>query len=299
MASWNSNPVKVMYLVLGWSLQTQREMASWNSIPMEVMYQVLGWTACLSWTTASYPQVISNFRRKSVVGLSFDFAVLNLTKHSSYLIYNASLYFSSTIQKQYYEKYGYDEMIPVAANDVVFSAHAVLMTAVILFQILIYERGTQKVSKIAIAIVSAVWLFAAVCFFTALPTHSWFWLISIFNSIQVIMTVIKYIPQAFMNFARKSTDGFNIGNVLLDFCGGVANYAQMAVQSIDQGSWVNFNGNMGKMLLSLVSIFFDIIFMCQRFVLYPRKKSQVSHKLIAEIREPLVKSADRPQSENV
>ncbi|XP_041006435.1 cystinosin homolog isoform X2 [Juglans microcarpa x Juglans regia] len=235
----------------------------------------------------------------SVVGLSFDFAVLNLTKHSSYLIYNASLYFSSTIQKQYYEKYGYDEMIPVAANDVVFSAHAVLMTAVTLFQILIYERGNQKVSKISIAIVSAVWLFAAVCFFTALPTHSWLWLISIFNSIQVIMAVIKYIPQAFMNFARKSTDGFNIGNVLLDFCGGVANYAQMAVQSIDQGSWVNFNGNMGKMLLSLVSIFFDIIFMCQRFVLYPRKKSQVSHKLIAEIKEPLVKSADCPQSENV
>ncbi len=46
----------------------------------------------------------------SVVGLSFDFVVLNLTKHSSYLIYNASLYFSSTIQKQYYEKYGYGQV---------------------------------------------------------------------------------------------------------------------------------------------------------------------------------------------
>ncbi|KAG6659630.1 hypothetical protein CIPAW_03G049300 [Carya illinoinensis] len=220
---------------------------------MEVMYQVLGWTPCLSWTTTAYPQVISNF-------------LLNLTKHSSYLIYNASLYFSSTIQKQYYEKYGYDEMIPVAANDVVFSANTVLMTAVILFQILIYERGNQKVSKIAITIVS----------------------------------------DTFMNFARKSKDGFNIGNILLDFCGGVANYAQMAVQSIDQGSQVKFNGNMGKMLLSLVRIisllvfiFFDIIFMCQRFVLYPRKKSRVSPKLIVEIREPLVKPADCPQSENV
>ena len=37
-----------------------------------------------------------------------------------------------------------------------------------------------------------------------------------------------------MNFNRKSTDGFSIGNILLDFSGGVANYAQMAVQSIDQ-----------------------------------------------------------------
>ena len=41
--------------------------------------------------------------------------------------------------------------------------------------------------------------------------------------------------QAIFNFRRKSTDGFSIGNILLDFLGGVTNYAQMAVQSIDQG----------------------------------------------------------------
>ena len=38
-----------------------------------------------------------------------------------------------------------------------------------------------------------------------------------------------------MNFKRKSTAGFSIGNILLDFSGGVANYAQMIAQSIDQG----------------------------------------------------------------
>lgn len=38
-----------------------------------------------------------------------------------------------------------------------------------------------------------------------------------------------------MNFTRKSTDGFSIGNILLDFLGGVTNYSQMVVQSIDQG----------------------------------------------------------------
>lgn len=274
-------------------------MASWNSIPLEITYEVLGWTAFLSWSISFYPQVILNFRRKSVVGLNLDFVLLNLTKHSSYLIYNASLYFSSAIQKQYYEKYGYGEMIPVAANDVAFSIHAVLLTAITLFQIVIYDRGSQKVSKTAIAIVSAVWLFAAACFFIALPNHSWLWLISIFNSIQVFMTVIKYIPQAVMNFTRKSTDGFSIGNILLDFSGGLTNYAQMVVQSIDQGSWVNFYGNIGKTLLSLVSIFFDIIFMCQHYVLYPGKKAQVSPKLIEENREPLIKPSDHPESENV
>ncbi|KAK7844798.1 cystinosin like protein [Quercus suber] len=201
-------------------------MANWNSIPLEITYEVLGWTAFISWSISFYPQVILNFRRKSVVGLNFDFVVLNLTKHSSYLIYNAALYFSSAIQKQYFEKYGQDQMIPVAANDVAFSIHAVLLTAITLFQIAIYE--------------------------------------------------------VFMNFARKSTDGFSIGNILLDFSGGVANYGQMAVQSIDQDSWVNFYGNIGKTLLSLVSIFFDLIFIFQHYVIYPHKKAQVSSKLVEE-----------------
>jgi uncharacterized protein with PQ loop repeat len=106
---------------------TGREMASWNLVPLEITYRVLGWTAFLSWAMCFYPQVISNFCRKryyyntnkfpifllgldfisryawllimflgflcwgvcepSVVGMSFDFVVLNLTKHSLYLIF--------------------------------------------------------------------------------------------------------------------------------------------------------------------------------------------------------------------
>ncbi|XP_028953132.2 cystinosin homolog isoform X2 [Malus domestica] len=244
-------------------------MASWNSIPLEVAYQVLGWTAFVSWSFSFYPQVILNFRRKSVVGLSIDFVVLNVTKHSSYLIYNATLYFSSVVQKQYFEKYGEG------------------------------QRGSQKVSKIAIGIVLAVWLGAAVCFFVALPTHSWLWLINIFSLIQVFMTVTKYTPQAFMNFMRKSTDGLSIGYFSLDFSGGVTNYAQMAVQSIDQDSWVNFYGNMGKMLLSMISVSFDILFMCQRFLLYPSAKAMIPRKLSKESSEPLLQSSDHAVHENV
>ncbi|XP_057983988.1 cystinosin homolog [Malania oleifera] len=272
-------------------------MASWNSIPLEIAYQVLGWIAFVSWSISFYPQLIMNFRRKSVVGLNFDFVVLNLTKHSSYLIYNAVLYFSAAVQKQYRQKYGLREMIPVAANDVAFSAHAVLLTAFTLFQIAIYDRGNQKVSKIALAIVSVAWLAAAICVFVALPKHSWLWLISIFNSIQVTMTVIKYIPQAIMNFARKSTDGFSIGNILLDLFGGVTTYGQMAVQSIDQDSWVNFYGNIGKTLLSLVSIFFDLIFICQHYVLYPKKRTRTLDRH-SDKTEPLTKPADPSQAEN-
>ncbi|KAJ4957939.1 hypothetical protein NE237_025050 [Protea cynaroides] len=268
-------------------------MVSWKSHPLEIAYHIFGWIAFISWSISFYPQVILNYRRKSVVGLNFNFLVLNLTKHSTYLIYNASLFFSHAVQRQYRNKYGHGEIIPVAANDVAFSIHAVLLTAITLFQVFIYERGDQKISKTCIALTSVAWVSAVVCFFIALPHHSWLWLVSVFSVIQVVMTAIKYVPQAYMNFKRKSTQGWSIGNILLDLLGGLMNYAQMSMQSLDQGSWVNFYGNIGKTLISLLSISFDLLFMCQHYLLYPSKIEKVSIKI------DLANTAPSQPSENV
>jgi cystinosin len=43
-----------------------------------------------------------------------------------------------------------------------------------------------------------------------------------------------------MNFSRKSTVGWSIGNILLDLAGGVLNFGQMGVQSIDQSKLYSF-----------------------------------------------------------
>uniref|UniRef100_A0A1S3BP09 Cystinosin homolog n=1 Tax=Cucumis melo TaxID=3656 RepID=A0A1S3BP09_CUCME len=266
-------------------------MGSWNSIPMEVMYQVLGWISIICWAFSGYPQLLLNFRRKSVVGLSFDYVVLNFTKQASYLIYNATLFFSPIVQKQYFDKYGYDQMVPVALSDVFFPSHAILLIFVVTLQIVFFERGNQKVSKAAIGIFVSVWFFAACCVLIASSTHSWLWLISMFNSIQVFMTLIKCSPQAFMNFSRKSTVGFSIDPIVLDLIGGVTTLVQMSVQSIDQGSWMNFFGNIGKPSLALVSIAFDLIFIYQHFVLYHTKASKVSFEIDPESIEPLIKDS--------
>ncbi|GFQ00891.1 cystinosin homolog [Phtheirospermum japonicum] len=93
---------------------------------------------------------------------------------------------------------------------------------------------------------------AAVCVCIAIPRHSWFWLVSCFNTIQVVMIILKYIPQVVFNFQRKSTSGFSIVNVLPDFLGAVANNFQMLMQSLDQKLWENFYGNLGKSLLATV-----------------------------------------------
>ncbi|KAL0906621.1 hypothetical protein M5K25_025132 [Dendrobium thyrsiflorum] len=185
------------------------------------------------------------------------------------------------------------QMIPVAANDVAFSIHAVLVTCFISFQILIYERGNQKVSKICIVVSSAAWAIVLVCLIISWPKHSWLWLISVANTIQVAITAIKYIPQAFMNFSSKSTIGWSIGFVLLDLSGGLLNFAQMAMQSIDQGTMINFYGNLRKTLLSLVVVFFDLLFIIQHYVLYPMAKNETNQILIEEAVAPLIDSLEK------
>ena len=76
------------------------------------------------------------------------------------------------VQRQYYEKYGYNEIIPVAANDVAFSIYAVLLIVFTIYQVFIYERGMQKVSRLCMGITVAVWSYATVYLILAWPNGS-------------------------------------------------------------------------------------------------------------------------------
>ena len=51
--------------------------------------------------------------------------------------------------------------------------------------------------------------------------------------IQIVVTLIKYIPQVYLNY-KSVLVGWTIHNVLLDFTGGVCSVVQLF---IDAGSW--------------------------------------------------------------
>jgi cystinosin len=90
---------------------------------------------------------------------------------------------------------------------------------------------------------------------------------------KLLITVAKYIPQAFANYRRKSTLGWSIGQVLCDFIGGIFSVSQLLIDSSLQGDWSGVTGNPVKFMLGNVSIFFDIVFMTQHFVLYPKAEN--------------------------
>jgi cystinosin len=91
--------------------------------------------------------------------------------------------------------------------------------------------------------------------------------------IKVLLTIIKYVPQALSHIRSRSTLGFSITQVLLDTAGGVFSLVQLVLDSYgDGGGWegvaTSLADNPGKLGLAGVSLFFDAVFIIQHYVLY-------------------------------
>uniref|UniRef100_A0AAY5EDV8 Cystinosin, lysosomal cystine transporter n=1 Tax=Electrophorus electricus TaxID=8005 RepID=A0AAY5EDV8_ELEEL len=238
---------------------------------LAVINQIIGWIYFLAWSVSFYPQAYDNWKRQSVVGLNFDFLALNLTGFIAYSVFNIGLFWIPEIKEEFLKK-DPNGVNPVEANDVFFSVHALVLTLVYIFQCIIYERGGQKVSKVAIFLLAVAWAFAFITLFVAIGQKiSWLDYLYYFSYIKLGVTLVKYIPQAYMNYQRQSTEGWSIGNVLLDFTGGSFSLFQMFLLSYNNDKWKIIFGDPTKFGLGLFSIFFDIIFIVQHYCLYRNK----------------------------
>ncbi|XP_023374464.1 cystinosin isoform X2 [Otolemur garnettii] len=242
-----------------------------HSSIVSIINQVIGWIYFVAWSISFYPQVIMNWRRKSVIGLSFDFLALNLTGFVAYSVFNIGLLWVPYIKEQFLLKYP-NGVNPVDSNDVFFSLHAVVLTLIVIMQCCLYERGSQRVSWPAVSFLVLLWLFAFVAMIVAAAgATTWLQFLFCFSYIKLAVTLVKYFPQAYMNFYYKSTEGWSIGNVLLDFIGGSFSLLQMFLQSYNNDQWTLIFGDPTKFGLGIFSIFFDIVFFIQHFCLYRKK----------------------------
>uniref|UniRef100_A0A8C3QLZ4 Cystinosin, lysosomal cystine transporter n=1 Tax=Cyanoderma ruficeps TaxID=181631 RepID=A0A8C3QLZ4_9PASS len=239
-----------------------------HSIIVRYADEVIGWIYFVAWSISFYPQLFENWRRKSVVGLSFDFLALNLTGFIAYSVFNVGLFWIPLIKEEFLVSYP-SGVNPVAINDVFFSLHAVALTLLTIIQCCIYERAGQKVSKVVVGLLALAWIFTfTTLFLAAAEEMTWLQFLFCFSYIKLAVTLIKYFPQAYMNFRRKSTEGWSIGNVLLDFTGGSFSLLQMFLQSYNNDEWRLIFGDPTKFGLGVFSIIFDIVFMAQHYCLY-------------------------------
>lgn len=165
------------------------------SYPLIIISNVVGWVYFLAWSVSFYPQIYVNFKRKSVIGLNFDFLALNIVGFALYGIFNIGLFWSSVMEAEYFERHPMG-LNPVLINDVVFALHAVVATLVTIVQCTLYERGEQRVSTIARSLLG-VFGVLVIIFAILAATDVFHWLDFLYacSYIKLTITLIKYIPQ--------------------------------------------------------------------------------------------------------
>ena len=260
---------------------------------------VFGWIYFVAWSISFYGQLIENFRRKSVKGLNFDFEIYNLVGFTGYTIYTVRGYIDDNLGTGI-----------VQIQDIFFAAHALLITLITIIQILYFYDPSdkdQKVSNITITIIlvmiwGAILLVIVENGFEYYDPHVKENRKYIFNSLvylgwcKVVISLIKYIPQVVSNFRRRSTIGWNIHNILLDFTGGAFSFGQNIIDSFrDEFSITSDDQskglNIAKYALSIISMLFDIVFMVQHYILYKNSNSDLGPaKLDDEIVDRLINS---------
>lgn len=160
-------------------------------------------------------------------------------------------------------------------NDLFFALHAFLISSIQLMQIFVYDEGGRRGKLVLwpVLLIIGEWIFVLTLFFLEICG------VQLNENIQflrgagyckALITFVKYMPQVWLNYRRKSTKGWSITNIILDFVGGSFSILQDVIKAIGHGKSPFSGGgfNIVKWMLGIMSVVFDIIFMFQHYVLY-------------------------------
>ncbi|KIV97501.1 hypothetical protein PV10_01251 [Exophiala mesophila] len=270
---------------------------------IKAISRLLGWIYVFSWSASFYPQPILNWKRRSTQGFGIDFPTLNILGFACYSISTCLFLYSPTIRKQYGQRHPLSPEPTVRFNDAVFGIHAVILVTITYSQFYPHIWGFKaygvRASRpvlgifwgciVAVAIVMAIVLSSSHTNVNREPAWEWVDVLYTLGYVKLVCTFVKYIPQAWMNYRRKSTQGWSISQILFDLVGGVLSLLQLIIDASFQGDWSGITGNPLKFGLSNISIAFDLIFITQHYVLY---RHQVDKLIQAEDQEeePLLSS---------
>lgn len=255
---------------------------------LSILSSLFGWVYTICWSASFYPQPILNARRKSTSGTTIDFPLINCLGFLAYLTSNLAFYYSPVIRAQYAARH--DGHAPaVAFNDVVFALHALVLSLITTSQYLFPSlwrfapsagnRPSRFILGTAFGCMTGV-IAVVVLIAAAVPEEGageaidprvdWCWLDAVYavGYVKLWITLIKYTPQVVANYRNKSTVGWSIWQILLDFAGGVLSISQLVIDSSMQGDWSGVTGNPVKFALGQVSMIYDLIFFTQHYVLY-------------------------------
>ena len=176
--------------------------------PYKTISSMIGYTYFIASTVCFYPQIVTNYQLKSIDGLSTDSIICGILKNLFYTIYTAGFFFNTAIQNEYRERNGPDADITVMSNDVAYGIHALLLTMILLGQILYYTGfAMSNFCKFFVSGMTLSALIYAQCILLKVDGVSWIDLLYLLATFNLLLTMMQYLPQIWLNYMRKSTQG--------------------------------------------------------------------------------------------
>lgn len=236
----------------------------------------LGWAYFSAWSLSFWPQILENQRTGDVSGLSPDYLLYSLLGYVSYAAYTAALCFDDGVRASYASMHG-GALPDVSPADFAFAAHAVAATLVTSAQYVAMRQPGRDRSLSPVAVGVAATALAAVLGGAAHVSAScspgegcdaWLPVLVLLGGLKVTCTLIKYTPQVLHNHARRSTDGWNLANVLLDLAGGALSLSQVVLDAVARQDLEVVTGSPAKLWIAVLSLGYDFVFIAQEFWWY-------------------------------
>ncbi len=202
----------------------------------------------------------------------------------SYFASNCAFYFSPVVRAEYAARH--HGLTPtVQFNDVAFALHAFVLSVITTSQYVprlwrFAPSPGHRPSRFILGIMAGgiVGVLATVTVVGTRadpdPATGWGWLDVVYalGYVKLVITLVKYTPQIATNWRNRSTRGWSVWQILLDFAGGVTSIAQLAIDSYLQHDWSGITGNPVKLALGNVSMLYDLVCFTQHYVLYAEGK---------------------------
>ena len=232
----------------------------------------MGYISMIAWSVSFYFMAYEVIKVKNSDGFSINYLMLNFLGYTYYSTYNVYGY-------KYNASYNSSGQLHI--SDCIFAIHGLFMTSVHIVLVLYYPRTTNRVK--------IIWLGFAVMSIMALGIYAIIdqkveSIVKLMGLMKVAISFVKYVPQVYLNCIRRTTLSWSTTNVFLDLTGGLLSFLQIIIDYIDKGKSTQFSSNLNtaKFLLGIVTVVFDIIFLFQRFVLFPPKKPRVLNNTTGE-----------------
>lgn len=238
-----------------------------------------GWCYVVCWGVSLYPPIRLNYRTKSVEGISVDFVWLNFCGTFLYLFSVLLLFYSKVVRAEYSKRnpaeHGHSPSVPlVHFNDVFYGIHSFVLIVLLMIQVYCLgykKRRIQRVSKtvkllFAAGICGIMTVICAPSLSNPKFSIELLDIATVFGSVKVLLSAVKYIPQAVYNYSRRSVKGFAISSCIIDIVGSVCCICQLFLDSYISEDIQSGLKHPTKLLLSLVTVFFNVIFLAQAAV---------------------------------